>query len=119
MKQTARKKSGNGRIDVTPLAAKIGLLGKVYFEPEVWAMCQPIASFRDKKLTQSVRDVYAQFILRYVHARVRRFRDNKLVFRPVSQRIPCDLMAVSMGEGAEPTMVIGLAQPMAIQLKLL
>jgi hypothetical protein len=99
----------DGPVDVTRLAAEVGIEARVVFSPEVWAYCEPACAFPDEVMNMALRDQHARHILAGLRRHLASFKDGRLVFRSNGARRSARLVAEMAGNVDLPAIEVALA----------
>lgn len=96
-------------IDVTHLAAEIGLNARVCFTPDVWAMCEPATPYTEDFMRIAGREQHARAVLAGLKRHTDRFEDDRLFFRSHGARRYIRLIAHIAGDEFAPEITVTLA----------
>jgi hypothetical protein len=96
-------------IDVTHLAAEVGLNAHVRFTPDVWAMCEPAIPYAEELMRVAGREQHARAVLAGLRRHTDRFEDGRLFFRSHGARRYVRLIAHVEGDELAPEITVSLA----------
>lgn len=96
-------------VDVTRLAAEVGIACRVFFAPEVWAYCEPEAPHADELMNQAERDQRARHILVGLARNISKFQGGRLLFRSNGARRQAMLAAEAYDDGYQAEITVKIA----------